>query len=110
MLIHAGRVLAPMDPRPSGSGLFERLTTPCRVSTRSSQHSYAAPLYRVPATQHDLNGLAINPMFLLQNARRQGVNRIVIQNRSYSLENNRTGIQILIDEMHRAPGKPHAVL
>src|SRR5260370_25600543 len=61
------------------------------------------------AFQHDAHSLGINPVLLRQNPRRQRLLRVLIANRHRGLQHNRSGIQILIHEVHRASGKFHAI-
>ena len=62
------------------------------------------------AAQYQVNRFGVDTVLFGENARRQGVFRVFVENRYGSLDQNRSRVEMLIDEMHRTAGKLDTVL
>jgi len=60
--------------------------------------------------EQDPEGLRVDPVLFDQNSRRQGVDRVVVQNGNSRLNNDRSGVEGTIDQMHRGSRDPGTVL
>src|SRR6185369_17776410 len=62
------------------------------------------------AVEHQSDGLWVDAMLLDQNARRERLDRIVLEYRHSGLKDDRTGVELLHDEMHRGTRHADAVV
>src|ERR1700741_3368770 len=75
-----------------------------KLSIRPEDSPPGDPVFSL---ENNLHGLAVNPVFFLQNAFRKRVLIVAIEHRDHRLQDDRSRIQILIHEMHRASREFH---
>src|SRR4051812_23974819 len=71
---------------------------------------HAAALNRPLAVEDDPDRLWIEAMFLDQNPLRQRVDRVVVSDRYGRLQDDRTAVQFVRDQMDGRAADPHAVV
>src|SRR6266849_1871658 len=80
-----------------------RISLPCC-------ENYPAPFDFVIAFEDDFHAFGVDAVFFFQDSLTEGVLVIGIFDGNDSLENDRTGIEIFVDEVHGTAGEFHAVL
>src|SRR5215831_6771756 len=95
----------------SGRALDAAQKLGCRLKARPhhSQLDDAAAFDAVAARKRERDGFAINAVLLFENALRQRLRCVVIQNRNHRLLQNRPGIHSLVHQVHGAAGELHSV-
>lgn len=63
-----------------------------------------------PAVEYGLDCLGIRPMLLDEDARRQRIDRVIVQHRHAALHDDRAAIELRCHKVHRHTGELYAVL